>query len=154
MNPLTKLVQVPELNVAGFSFLLNLVWELWQVTLFQGIADEPHWLGVKKCMLATFGDAGIALVAFWVTAIFAGTRSWILGAHKTDIAIFLSVGVLATIIFEALAVTVFGRWTYNDAMPRLPVLGTGLAPLLQWLVIPGLVLWIVRRQIGGSQSSR
>jgi hypothetical protein len=32
-------------------------------------------------------------------------------------------------------------------MPRLPVIGTGLLPLLQWLVIPPLVLWFVRRQI-------
>ncbi|HEV8260761.1 MAG TPA: hypothetical protein VGQ19_08405 [Burkholderiales bacterium] len=97
MNPLAKLVQSPELNVGVFSFLFNLVWELWQVPLFQGIADEPHWLGVKTCMLATFGDAGIALVAFCVTAIFAGTRSWIIGPRKADIAIFLNVGVLATI---------------------------------------------------------
>jgi hypothetical protein len=32
-------------------------------------------------------------------------------------------------------------------MPRLPLLGTGLAPLLQWLLIPPLVAWLVRRQI-------
>jgi hypothetical protein len=35
VNPLTKLVQVPELNVARFSFLLSLVWELWQAPLFR-----------------------------------------------------------------------------------------------------------------------
>jgi hypothetical protein len=27
-------------------------------------------------------------------------------------------------------------------MPRLPVTGTGLAPLAQWIVIPGLALAI------------
>ena len=40
-----------------------------------------------------------------------------------------------------------GRWEYAEAMPRLPLLGTGLAPLLQWLLIPPLVIWLVRRQI-------
>ena len=30
-------------------------------------------------------------------------------------------------------------------MPRLPILGTGLMPMIQWLVIPPLVLWFVRR---------
>jgi len=39
------------------------------------------------------------------------------------------------------------RWAYSEAMPHLPVLGTGLLPLLQWLVIPPLVLWFIRRQI-------
>jgi hypothetical protein len=91
------------------------------------MVDEPHWLGVKTCILATFGVSGIALVAFWVTAILAGTRSWILGPRKADIAIFFGVGILATIAFDALAVTVFGRWTYNDTMPRLPVPGMALA---------------------------
>ena len=67
--------------------------------------------------------------------------------RKLDIAIFLGVGVVVTIIFEALATGMLERWAYNDAMPRLPVLGTGLLPLLQWLALPPLVLWFVRRQI-------
>src|SRR5262245_16617478 len=31
-------------------------------------------------------------------------------------------------------------WTYNALMPVLPWLGTGLAPLLQWVVVPSLAL--------------
>lgn len=56
----------PEFNIPVFSFLLNLAWEYWQVPFFRGMADQPHWLGVKACSLATLGDAGIALAAFWV----------------------------------------------------------------------------------------
>lgn len=37
--------------------------------------------------------------------------------------------------------TVFRRaWAYSELMPTLPWLGTGLAPLLQWLLIPPLAL--------------
>ena len=114
---------------------------------FREMADQPHWEGVKACTLATLGDAGIALAAFWVTAIFAKDRRWVLRPNSLDIAIFLGVGVVVTIVFEALATGMFQRWAYSDAMPRLPVIGTGLLPLLQWLVIPLLVLWFVRRQI-------
>jgi hypothetical protein len=142
-----NLPSTPEFNVLVFSFLINLAWELWQVPFFQGMADQPHGLGVKVCTQATVGDAGIALTAFWVTAFFARTRSWILQPSRSDIAIFIGVGLVATIIFETLAIGVLGRWAYNDAMPRLPVLGTGLLPLLQWLALPPLVLWFVRRQI-------
>jgi hypothetical protein len=142
----------PEFNILVFSFLINLAWEYWQVPFFRGMAGQPHWLGVKTCTQATFGDAGIALTAFWVTAFFARTRSWIKQSSRLDIAIFIGVGLTATIVFEALATGVLGRWAYNDAMPRLPILGTGLLPLLQWLALPPLVLWFVRRQIGAPVS--
>ena len=71
---------------------------------------------------------------------------------RSDIAIFIGVGLVATIIFETLATGELGRWAYNDAMPMLPLLGTGLLPLLQWLALPPLVLWFVRRQIGARAS--
>jgi len=138
----------PEFNVLVFSILLNLAWELWQVPFFRGMADQAHWLGVKACTLATIGDACIALAAFWVTAFFAKSRSWISQSSRSNIAIFIGVGLVATIILETLAIGVFERWAYTDSMPRLPILGTGLLPLLQWLALPPLVLWFVRRQSG------
>ena len=146
---LAGLPNTPEFSVLVFSFLLNLAWEYWQVPFFRGMADQPHWVGVKACTLATLGDAAIALAAYWVTAIFARARGWILRPNRLDIANFLGVGVgvVVTTLFEALATGMFQRWAYSDAMPRLPVIGTGLLPLLQWLVIPPLVLWFVRRQI-------
>ncbi len=158
MKASDALLKSPEFNVVVFSFLLNLAWEYWQVPFFRGMADQPHWLGVKTCTQATLGDAGIALAAFWIAAIFARARSWILRPNKLDVGIFLGVGVLVTILYEALATGVLERWAYSDAMPRLPLIGTGLLPLLQWLVIPLLVLWFVRRQIasacGGQSDGR
>ncbi|MEK6212026.1 MAG: hypothetical protein AABM64_16930 [Pseudomonadota bacterium] len=148
-----NLPSTPEFNVLVFSFLINLAWEYWQVPFFRGMADQPHWLGVKACTQATFGDAGIALAAFWVTAFFAKTRSWIMQPSRSNIAIFIGVGLVATFILETLATGVLGRWAYNDAMPMLPLLGTGLLPLLQWLALPPLVLWFVHRQIGAPASS-
>lgn len=141
------LPSTPEFNVLVFSFLLNLAWEVWQVPFFRGMAELPHWLGVKACTQATLGDAGIALAAFWVTAVYAKTRRWISQPNRIQIAIFLGVGVGVTVTVEALATGMLERWAYNDAMPRLPILGTGLLPLLQWLTLPPLVLCIVRRQI-------
>src|SRR5882724_142924 len=131
-----EFLRTPELNVMVFSFLLNLVWEYWQVPFFRGMADQPHWLGVKACTQATFGDAGIALAAFWIAAFFARTRSWIMQPSKADIAIFIGAGLITTVMFETLATGLLQRWAYNDAMPRLPITGTGLLPVIQWLVIP------------------
>ncbi len=143
----SNLPGTPEFNVLVLAFLINLVWEYWQVPFFRGMANQSHWQGVKAFTQATIGDAGISLAAFWITALLARTRSWILQPSKSDIAVFLGAGIATTIIVEALATGVLGRWAYNDAMPRLPLLGTGLLPLLQWLALPPLVLWFVRRQI-------
>ena len=151
---LRRALQWPEFNVVIFSFLLNLAWEYWQVPFFRGMADQPHWLGVKACTQATFGDAVITLIAFWIAAIFARTRNWISLPRKRDFAIFVGAGVLATILFEILATGPLARWAYTDAMPRVPIIGTGLLPLLQWLLLPPLVLWFVRRQSGASFSHR
>ena len=54
----------------------------------------------------------------------------------------LAFGVGYTIYSEWLNISVRGSWTYSDLMPVVPVIGTGLAPLLQWFVVPTLALWI------------
>lgn len=38
-------------------------------------------------------------------------------------------------------------WHYSDLMPRLPFLGTGLSPVLQWLILPLFVVSLVHRQL-------
>ena len=42
---------------------------------------------------------------------------------------------------EWLNINVRGSWAYSDLMPVVPVIGTGLAPLLQWVIVPTLALW-------------
>jgi hypothetical protein len=49
-------------------------------------------------------------------------------------------GVGYTVASEWLNVVVRQTWAYTQAMPRLPPFGTGLSPVLQWLLLPGLTL--------------
>jgi hypothetical protein len=151
LNPL-KILQTPEFNLGVFAFLLNLVWEFWQIPFFVGMGEQPHWSGVKICTLSTLGDVAILMAAFWVTAITARSRNWILLPRRQDMTLFLGIGIIATVAFESVATGPAGRWSYTTAMPRLPIIGTGLLPLLQWLVIPPLVLWFARRQIKGDSA--
>ncbi|MEW5926088.1 MAG: hypothetical protein AB1941_01245 [Gemmatimonadota bacterium] len=137
---------LPEVNVAIFAFLLNFVWEFWQVPFFEGMAAAPHWDAVRLCTRATLGDAGIALVGFWAVAA-ARSRAWILRPTWGEVAGFTAVGVAITFAVEWLATEVWGRWAYAESMPTLPLLGTGILPLLQWMVLPPLVVWFVHRQL-------
>jgi hypothetical protein len=53
-----------------------------------------------------------------------------------DTAILFGLGY--TIMSEWLNTAVWVSWSYSSVMPVLPWLGTGLSPLLQWLVVPAL----------------
>jgi hypothetical protein len=46
---------------------------------------------------------------------------------------------------EYLNTEVRRSWTYSDLMPRLPGLGIGLSPILQWLLVPAVALIWARR---------
>ncbi len=138
---------LPEVNVVIFAFLLNFVWEFWQVPFYRDMPSGPHWQATKVCSLATVGDVAIALVAFWVVAAVARTRAWVLGPSGTQVVIFTMTGVAVTVIAEWVAREMLQSWAYADRMPTLPLLGTGLLPLLQWMILPPLVVWFVQRQL-------
>jgi hypothetical protein len=140
-------LNLPELNMAMFTFLLNLVWEMLQIPFFRGMTEARHWDAVLLCTQATLGDVGIALVAFWIVACLGGGRTWPLRPSAGQIAGFTALGMIATMAFELLATKMWDLWSYSEAMPVIPFLEVGLVPLLQWTVLPPLVTWFVHRQL-------
>ena len=106
----------------------------------------PHWEAVKVCTFATIGDAAIMLISFWCVAAAARTRWWIVNPKGPQLAGFAGVGIAITIGLELAALST-GRWGYSSSMPVIPLLGVGVLPLAQWLVLPPLTAWFVRRQL-------
>jgi hypothetical protein len=143
----SRFLDTPEVNVVIFAFLLNFVWEFWQVPFFRDMASAPHWSATMFCSLASVGDGIIMLVSFGVVAAIAGAHAWILQPSAMQVAIFAMTGVAITVTAERVATERLQWWSYADRMPTLPLLGTGVLPLLQWLVLPPLVVWFVRRQL-------
>ena len=88
---------------------------------------------------------GNALTAFWVVAAALRSRGWIQEPSRRAVLGFVGVGVLITITFEWIATEILHRWAYAPSMPVL--LGTGLLPVLQWVVLPPLIVGLVRRQL-------
>lgn len=149
-----RLLATPEFNVTLFAFLLNYPWEFLQVPFFAEMPEMGHWDAVLFCTRATLGDVLIALVAYWVVAALRRRRDWLLRPDIRAIAGFVVVGVVITIGLEWHATVLQDRWQYAERMPTLPLLGTGLAPLLQWLVLPPLIVWLARRQLLGEACLR
>ncbi|MBW4578236.1 MAG: hypothetical protein KME42_01510 [Tildeniella nuda ZEHNDER 1965/U140] len=140
-------LNLPEWNVAMFSFLLSFVWEVQQMPFYQ-VSNEFSCLDrTRNCTLATVGDIGISLISFWIVAAIAKSRQWMQRPSRKQISLFILVGVVITVIFEALATGPLDRWTYAESMPTMPFLGTGLVPLSMWLLMPPLTIWLVKRQL-------
>jgi len=138
---------LPELNIALFAFLLNFVWEMFQIVLYQGMKETPHSEAVLTCTQATLGDVGIALAAFWSVAWLDGGRQWPHRPTAARVAGFALIGILVTIAFKLLATRAWKLWSYSQLMPVIPLLEISLVPLVQWMVLPPFIIWFVHRQL-------
>lgn len=144
------LVDQPETNILIFAFLLNYPWEFLQAPFFEGMAVASHWDAVKVCTRATFGDAVIMLIAYWSVAVAASDRWWFRAPSRVQMLGFIAAGVIITVAIEHFATQSMDQawgWRYADTMPTIPVVGVGLTPLLQWILLPPLAIWFVRRQL-------
>jgi hypothetical protein len=54
-SPWRALLDLPELHVVLFAFLLNFAWEILQSGFYRGISEMPHGDAVHLCTPATFG---------------------------------------------------------------------------------------------------
>jgi hypothetical protein len=87
------------------------------------------------------GDVLITTVTFAAAVELAWLFRWpSFGFRMAVTAIVL--GTAYTIFSEWLNVEIPRRWAYTAAMPLRPWLRTGLAPLLQWIAVPGSALAI------------
>lgn len=147
LKRISALVDLPELQVLMFGFLLNLPWELWQAPLFVDMANAPHSTATLVCTLAALADAVIILVAYWSIAVSARTRQWVQSPTRGRLAGFVAVGLAITITVEWLATGILNWWSYAPGMPVLAGLDVGALPVAQWIILPLLVAWFVRHQL-------
>ena len=145
-----KLSDQPEFNFFIFGLLLNFPWEFLQAPFFEGLAEAPHWNATLACTRAALGDGLIVLIAFWTTSYIWRNRFWFMRPVVWQITSYVLVGLFITSVLEHFATRskhpVLG-WRYSELMPVVPGLGIGLTPLLQWALIPPVVIWFSRRQL-------
>ncbi len=123
----------------------NLLWELAQLPLYtlwyRGSPREIAF-AVAHC---TGGDLLIGGGALMLAVMLAGGHGWPRQRFLCVSLLTVAIGVMYTVYSEWVNVSVRGAWEYAAAMPRLPWLGTGLAPLAQWIVVPALAFWRLAR---------
>ena len=132
----------------------NLLWEAAQLPLYTIWRDGSPGQIVFAALHCTAVDLLIASGALLGALLLIGGRHWPQRRFGAVGATAVVGGLAYTVYSEWLNTEIRGTWAYSDWMPTLPVIGTGLAPLMQWIVVPTLaLLWVrrgVRRAGGGT----
>ena len=113
------------------------VWEMLQMPAFTATGS---WLTrTAICALATLGD-GVMLLGLWAlgVAIYRESR-WFVPARLGRYAGLGIAAVVMQVIVEWVAVDRLGLWSYASAQPRVPLIGTGIVPILQAMIVPPFV---------------
>lgn len=136
--------------IALGAYALHFAWEMGQGPLFATMALMSFWRATAWCARAAGWDVVISAAAYGAATLGAGRVRWVVQRRWWPFAIYFAVGLSVTIVIELWAVSI-GRWQYRDAMPTIA--GIGLSPLLQWIIIPAAIVFIVRRVTRGIPST-
>jgi hypothetical protein len=134
--------------------LANLAWEVAQLRLYtlwsEARPGEIAW-AVVHC---TVGDGIIGAATLGAAMLLTASWRWpAQGFGRVAVAATM-LGLAATVALEWLNVELWRNWAYAAAMPRVPPLGTGLSPLLQWLLLPPLCFLAVGSRMPGPAIGR
>jgi hypothetical protein len=127
------------------SALGNLIWEFAQLPLYtvwqQGSVRDI----VAAAVHCTGGDILIAGSSLVAALIVAGGSSWPRDRFRIVACLAIAGGLAYTIFSEWLNTEIRGSWAYSEWMPTLPLIGAGLSPFAQWIVVPAVAFWWTRR---------
>lgn len=139
-----KLSQIPEVKLATWGGLLNAFWEFGHSSLY---TDHVRglWYVVWTRLHCTGGDVMILVITFWIVSLLTRSRTWVTDDRQWPRVFFVIGGFSYTVFSEWLNTTVRETWTYTDAMPT--IFGFGLTPLLQWIVVPPVVMGLMHRAL-------
>lgn len=120
------------------AFGLNWVWEMTQMFAFDAKPGSSRAEVFLFCTLASVVDAGVT------AAIYAALKSLLRLDGATFYLAAAFWGAWCAVFFEWLA-RLFNLWSYNERMPVIPFLETGLLPFVQLTLLVPLAIWLARK---------
>lgn len=127
-----------------FLILFNFLWEILQLPLYTIWTHKNYQEIVYAVLHCTVGDAIIGTFSLVLSLLFAGAETWPYSRFREVAISTIMLGVGYTVFSEWHNTTVTHSWTYTSAMPTL--WGIGLAPVAQWIAVPGFSFWWVDRR--------
>lgn len=144
MNFLCKLRRAPEFTIVMVGGVLNLFWEFAHSSLYTD-GSHDRWYIVWTRFHCTVGDVMILLSVFYLTSLVFRSRYWWKTSSKLASILFVLLGFGYTVWSEWYNTKIAKTWEYSDAMPT--VLEIGVSPLLQWALLPPIVLFQLKQNL-------
>lgn len=154
--------RIIALALAGGS-LVNLVWEVAQSALYHHDGSSGMVPPLASCALAALLD-GVAITAIYVAlALLWRDPAWPSKPRFARAFAVVVIGGGGAILVETLALEL-GWWSYTSEMPVLPLVRVGLTPVVQFMLLPAVVLFglsgrhwrkgrqIARKHLAGDES--
>ena len=121
------------------SFLLNFAWELFQIPLYKNpVYDFKH---IEFCALASLADVLMVLLLYFGIALMFKNPFWIEPLKLQKISIVVLIGGVGAVLSEMWHLSL-GSWAYNNSMPIIPFVSVGIAPVLQFMILPLLIYFM------------
>jgi hypothetical protein len=128
---------------------LHLIWEVAQIEAY-AFPETNLMKDVIGCFLPSLGDGLMTLVIYWAGWLAFRDWQWILHPGIHGYLFMMSIGLLLAVAVEWNALYQTRAWAYNERMITVPILGVGLLPILQMLLLlPAtavLVQWMWRKR--------
>ena len=123
---------------SALAFVLNLAWEIAQVRLYTIWAAGDGMSVAWALLHCSLGDVVIALAMFALAGIALWRADWPVSRPWAG-GVIVVIGAMAfTTWSEWYNVYRAGNWGYTASMPM--IFGIGLSPLLQWLILPPVMV--------------
>lgn len=132
----------------SISAILHVVWETLQLPLY-AIWSTGNLGEIAFAVLhCTAGDLMIASLSLLVALVAVGNLVWPAERFTPVMATTIAIGIGYTVYSEWLNTVIRKTWEYSELMPTLPMLGTGLSPLMQWMIVPTVGFAAIRCRLG------
>ena len=143
MKALMKLDR-PETWLAIHGYLIAFLWEMLQMPYY-AMSHLSAWETTINCSLASLGDAGIMVFAYFVASWAVNDRYWLSSRNRKPVIAFLVTGLVITLVVEYFATRPMWGWISSAKMPT--VFGIGMVPIVMWIVVPLIALGLASRSV-------
>lgn len=127
------------LIMAVISFILNEVWELLQMPLYeQPIYKMGH---IAFCTLGALADMIMVLLLYVCFGFIYKNAFWIWQSNWVKIFVVMLTGAIGAVFSEKRHLLI-GSWSYDQSMPIVPFVNVGLSPVLQFLLLPVIIYFL------------
>ena len=118
------------------AFLLNLVWELVQMPLYDATSFTVNHIAF--CALGAVADAIMFVLLYFGFSAIVKNVFWIQHPKWYHVVLVILIGGTGAILSEIRHLSL-GSWAYSDVMPIIPVVNVGLSPVLQFMILPMVI---------------